>query len=476
MAKIKHFRLRYLSLFSGIEAATVAWDPLGWEPVAFSEVEAFPNAVLAHHYPEVPNLGDITQITEADVAALGPIDIVVFGSPCQDLSVAGQRKGLDGERSHLFFNAMDVVRWARKHCGARWALWENVPGALSSRKGADFGAVVGAMAGTGALDAPKDGWGKEGAAVGPAGMVEWSVLDAQWFGVAQRRRRVFALLDLGDWAYRPPVLLEPESLRGDSAPSREPGEGVAGAATQGVALRGREGGGTAELTGQVQPAIRCGGGGGDKPHALIPFDTTQITSKTNRCQPRDGSPCHPLAAGAHAPAVAYGGGNTTGPVSVSTACNAHSGGRIDFETETFCVQSVTGPVTHALSTCNNGKGSSEDGTGRGVPTVAYDFHGTPCAEMVKRTDVHTPLRARTPGKYENSTVTTVQQGMAVRRLTPRECERLQGFPDDYTAIPWRGKPASGCPDGPRYKALGNSMAVPVVRWIGEKIELSMVAE
>jgi len=374
--------MRFLSLFSGIEAASVAWGPLGWEPVAFSEVEPFPNAVLEHHCPKVPNIGDITQITEADIAALGPIDIVVFGSPCQDLSVAGQRKGFDGERSHLFFNAMDIVRWAQQHGGCRWALWENVPGALSANRGADFGSVVGALAGLDDVETPKDGWGKEGAAVGDYGLVEWSVLDAQWFGVAQRRRRVFALADLGDWPNRPPVLLEREGLRGDSPPSREPGEGVAPT----ISARTQGGGGLGTDT-------ECDG-------ELIPFDTTQVTSKTNRCQPRDGSPCHLLAAGAHAPAVAYGGNNTRGPIDVATACNANGGsGRMDFETETFPVH-----------------------------------------------------------------------GMAVRRLTPREAERLQGFPDSYTAIPWRGKPADQCPDGPRYKALGNSMAVPVVRWIGERIE------
>jgi len=409
--------MRFLSLFSGIEAASVAWGPLGWEPVAFSEVEPFPNAVLERHCPKVPNIGDITQITEADIAALGPIDIVVFGSPCQDLSVAGQRKGFQGERSHLFFHAMDVVRWAQRHGGCRWALWENVPGALSANRGADFGSVVGALAGLDDVETPKDGWGKEGAAVGNHGLVEWSVLDAQWFGVAQRRRRVFALADFGDWPNRPPVLLEPEGLRGDSAPSREPGERAAPT----ISARTKGGGGlgtdtecdgglipqgadcfNGEVTGQVSATLGVAGSpiNSAGPQALVPFDTSQITSKTNRCQPRDGSPCHPLAAGAHAPAVAYGGNNTRGPIDVATACNANGGsGRMDFETETFPVH-----------------------------------------------------------------------GMAVRRLTPREAERLQGFPDSYTAIPWRGKPASECPDGPRYKALGNSMAVPVVRWIGERIE------
>lgn len=216
--------MRYLSLFSGVEAASLAWLPLGWECVAVAEIEPFPCGVLAHHYPDVPNLGDVTKITEAQIRALGHIDLVVFGSPCQDLSLAGQRKGFDGTRSSLFFTAVGIIRWARINNGCRFALWENVYGAFSSNQGRDFAAVVGEMAGLTDVAVPANGWGIEGAAVGALGMLEWSLLDAQHFGVAQRRRRVFALTDFGDWASRPPILLEQESLRGDSAPRREKGE------------------------------------------------------------------------------------------------------------------------------------------------------------------------------------------------------------------------------------------------------------
>lgn len=221
--------MRYLSLFSGIEAATQAWQPLGWECVAVSEIEPFPCAVLEHHYPNVPNLGDVTKITEQQIKDLGQIDLIVFGSPCQNLSVAGNRKGFEGEQSSLFYAAMEIIKYAKRHCKTRFALWENVPGAFSSNKGADFTEVVKHMAGLDDLDTPKNGWGKEGAAVGSNGLLEWSVLDAQWFGLAQRRKRVFAIVDFGDWASRPPILLERESLRGDSAPSRETGEGIAAA-------------------------------------------------------------------------------------------------------------------------------------------------------------------------------------------------------------------------------------------------------
>ena len=219
--------MRFLSLFSGIEAASEAWTPLGWECAAVAEIEPFPNRVLAHRHPGVRNLGDVTKITELDIASLGELDVIIFGSPCQDLSIAGKRKGLEGARSGLFFTAVDIIRWARFWCGARFALWENVPGAFSSNKGRDFAAVVDALSGLDGTPVPPKGWGTEGAAAGPEAMVEWAVLDAQWFGVAQRRRRVFALADFGNWAGREPILLEPESLRGDTAPRREAGEEAA---------------------------------------------------------------------------------------------------------------------------------------------------------------------------------------------------------------------------------------------------------
>lgn len=238
--------MRYLSLFSGIEAATVAWHPLGWEPVGFAEIEPFPCAVLAHHYPEVPNLGSVTDITDERIAALGHIDVVVGGSPCQDLSVAGERNGLAGERSGLFHEQIRIFNAARHFCGARWLIWENVPGAFSSNRSRDFAVVAGSMAGC-RLDVPADGWGTEGVALGEAGLVEWCVLDAQWFGVAQRRRRVFAVLDAGNWEDRPPVLLERDGLRGDSPPRREQGEDIAptirAGAPSGGAGHGAKGGG-----------------------------------------------------------------------------------------------------------------------------------------------------------------------------------------------------------------------------------------
>lgn len=215
--------------------------------------------------------------------------------------------------------------------------------------------------------------------------------------------------------------------------------GVPPAIAYSVALRGRDGGATAELGDDLAGCLRASSGGGDKPHVLapvevLPFDTTQITSPSNYSQPKAGDPCHPLAAGAHPPAVC-----------------------------------VTGAVTHTLKA--EGFDASEDGTGRGQPIVparAYDILGTPASEIAKETEVHTPLRARTPGQFENSTVTMVAHTMAVRRLMPVECERLQGFPDNWTLVPTgkHGKPAA---DGPRYKQCGNSMATRVMRWIGVRV-------
>jgi DNA (cytosine-5)-methyltransferase 1 len=443
--------MRVLSLFSGIEAATVAFAPLGWQVVAVAEIEPFPCAVLAHHYPDVPKLGDVSKITREQVAALGRIDMVCGGFPCQDLSVAGKRKGLkhdDGSstRSGLFFDAMRVVEWANP----RWLLVENVPGMFSSNRGRDFAAVVGEMAGCG-FDVPADGWRNAGVAVGPRGLVEWATLDAQFFGLAQRRNRVFLVRDSGAWADRPPVLLEPESLRGDPAPRREAGQDAAATVAGGARKRGgyshddapmtalavdlqnalltEDLCGTLDAEGQqrgnrghgvlafggnrtggpidVTPALLAQPGSGWKgdfeSETFIAFDTAQVTSAANRSAPKPGDPCHPLAAGAHAPAIAFSAKDHGADATLDLSPTLRAGG-------------------HANSHAN--------------------------ADVMP----------------------AVQQAMTVRRLTPRECERLQGFRDDYTSIPRGGKPAA---DGPRYRALGNSWAVPCVSWIARRIEAAM---
>lgn len=443
--------IRYLSLFSGMEAAHLAWDPLGWECVGVAEIDPAPCALLAHRLPHVPNLGSVTDITDEQIAALGHIDVVIGGSPCQDLSIAGNRAGLAGARSGLFQEQLRIFNAARTFCGARWLVWENVPGAFSSNRGRDFAVVAGALAGC-ELDVPRDGWGNEGVALGPNGLVEWSVLDAQWFGVAQRRRRVFAVLDTGDWAGRPPVLLEPDSLRGDSAPRRETGEGVAGTLTRSAGERGAEDG-----------------------------ERGQLIPEVARC-------------------------DTTGEAK-----------RQDWETCT-----IIPAVAHTLRA--DGFDASEDGTGRGTPLVPVAFdckaggdtalsigevpgtlraaHGGGHAAIAYTTKLHNTasnnagklFEERTTCLDANSPAPALLTPTQVRRLTPRECERLQGAPDDRTLVPLPGRhkarrisknrPAERwhenedgtwsllMADGPRYKMLGNSFAVPVITWIGQRIEIA----
>lgn len=268
----------YGSVCSGIEAATVAWHPLGWKPAFFSEIEAFPRSVLAHHYPETPLHGDFTTIGADDY---GPIDLLVGGTPCQSFSIGGLRKGLADDRGNLalqFFRLADRKR-------PRWLVWENVPGVLSNNSGRSFGSILGALAELGY------GWA-------------YRVLDAQHFGVPQQRPRVIVVGCIAGPASAAAVLFERESFEG-SSPKRSPA---------------------------------------------------------------------------------------------------------------------------VVSVC---------------------------------------ITRRGPGSLDDRE-TYVVEGNAPRHMTPLEIERCFGFPDDYTLVPHRNKPAA---DGPRYKALGNSMAVPVMRWIGERIAM-----
>lgn len=441
--------MRYGSVCSGIEAATVAWHGLGWEPQWFSEIEAFPSAVLAHHYPHVPNLGDMTKIHESEVFRDSAIDLLVGGTPCQSFSVAGLRKGLDDPRGNLALVFLALAERARP----RWVVWENVPGVLSSNGGRDFGAFLGGLAELGY------GWA-------------YRVLDAQYFGVAQRRRRVFVVGHLGDWRRAAAVLFERDSLSGNPAPCREERAGITrgleigpqggrfvdlaptldtrckdgpirnqlGAAViqdvahtlrgegfdasedgtgrgiplvaHGVSLRGRDGGGTAELMHGLSPAIRASSGGGDKPHVLITPDVASCNTT------RHGK----------------------GPDSdVTTTLIAFAQNQRD--------ELRTMEVAGALA--------AEPGM-KQQTYIAFNARQDPTHSA----DVFDPLGTKDTGHGQ-----AMPRG--VRRLTPRECERLQGFPDDYSLIPYRGKAAA---DGPRYKALGNSMAVPCMTWLGKRIQ------
>jgi DNA (cytosine-5)-methyltransferase 1 len=420
--------VRFGSLCSGIEAASVAWNPLGWKAKFLAEIEPFPSAVLAHHYPSVPNLGDITKFKDWPDAN---IDVLCGGTPCQSFSNAGLRAGLDDPRGQLMLTFGAIAAKYRP----RWLVWENVPGVLSSNGGRDFGAFLGLL---GFL-----GYG-----------FAYRVLDAQFVrvdsharAVPQRRQRVFVVGCLGDWRSAAAVLLEREGLRGDSAPRREAGKGVAGALTAGAGMCGASDNGDVSKNGALvalclnahgggrydgesETLIPTTGAGFDVAHSLtgegfdasedgtgrgtplvvantlgshhgnpqldqtlIPFDTTQITSAGNYSNPQPGDPCHPLAATAHAPALAFGWQNAA-------------------------------------------------------------VQGMPCDTISPTLD---------KSKHPATATAT-----AVRRLMPVECLRLQGFPDDYLDITYRGKPAS---DGAKYKAIGNSWAVNVASWVGRRIAM-----
>ena len=391
--------MRYLSVCSGIEAASVAWRPLGWSPVAFSEIEPFPCAVLAHHYPNVPNWGDMTKFNDWPDAT---VDLLCGGTPCQSFSVAGLRKGLDDPRGSLMLTFGAIAAKYRP----RWLVWENVPGVLSSNGGRDFGSFLGML---GQL-----GYG-----------FAYRVLDAQYFGVAQRRRRVFVVGCLGDWRRAAAVLFERHSLSGHPAPRRE-----AGQAAPTIPARSTGGGG-------LGTDFDCDGG-------LIHADPIARCLTTGEGSRQDWETCNFVA---HTLRREGFGASKDGKPHVLTVVHG---------TQDPCVQD---DMAFALGRNNGGEnavlefqpGNLSRGAGSApshevFPTLKAD-HGRGMSDQ----DPH------------------VMAGSAVRRLTPRECERLQGFPDDYTAIPWRGKPADQCPDSPRYKALGNSWAVPVVRWIGERI-------
>jgi DNA (cytosine-5)-methyltransferase 1 len=456
--------MRYLSLFSGIEAASVAWEPLGWKAVAFAQHDPehdyrhgpdFPSAVLAHHYPNVPNLGDVTRIDDLDIAALGPIDIVVGGSPCQDLSSAGNRAGLTGARSSLFHEQVRIFRAARRYCGARFLLWENVPGAFSSNAGRDFAVVVGAMAGLadGDVTVPPKGWGNEGVIAGPQGLVEWAVLDAQHFGVAQRRRRVFALLDAGDWSRRPPVLTQQSRLRGDSPTRPGPRQDVA------PSLAGGTGGGGGHQYRQkgnehavvIAPDVaRCVA---TREGSSQDWETTTMVAHSRRADGFDasedetgrGTPLVPCVAG-------------------TLKANNGGGGFGSDPSETF----VPVAFSAQMSVPQTDFDMRQTLQAKNPMAVAFDMAQITSATNRSRAEPSAPA-----GTMSKASAMHVETPMQVRRLTPRECERLQGFQDDYTLVPHRGKVAA---DGPRYKALGNSMAVPVMRWIGEWIDVAVVLE
>jgi len=498
--------IEFGSVCSGIEAASVAWYRLGWRAAWLAEIDAFPAAVLAHHYPDIPNLGDMTKIARA--VLLGDVtapDVLVGGTPCQAFSVAGLREGLGDELGQLtlaYVRLLDAIDYVRRRGGRAPAIcvWENVHGVLSDKTNA-FGCLLAGLAGEDVeLLPPGKKWANAGCVFGPTRTVAWRVFDAQYFGVAQRRRRVFVVASARKGFNPATVLFEWDGVRRDSAPSREARQDVAGTVTASlgarcgvpdggdtpgflqpvastgdvshclnaggmgrqdfetetlitqartVSLRGRDGGGTSELGGDIATCLRASTGGGDKPYVLAPiaFDSRQDPVTSDHV---------------------FGALGSSSP-----------------QAQAVC---ITGDITHTLKA--EGFDASEDGTGRGQPIIAEAYSICLGSDPINARELAQPMTCR------NGDPGTVATGMAVRRLTPVECERLQGFPDNYTFVPdwngWRAMDASETPescraeglevrqtkkgkwrvkdvDGPRYKALGNSMCVDVMNWIGVRI-------
>jgi len=561
--------VKYLSVCSGIEAASKAWEPIGWKPVAFSEIEPFPSAVLKHHWPEVPNLGDMSKYEQWNISS-GTVDLLVGGTPCQSFSVAGLRQGLKDPRGNLMLTYLAIAERLKP----RWLVWENVPGVLSSNGGKDFGSFLGALGELG---------------------YEWAyrVLDAQWFGVAQRRRRVFVVAHLGEGNLAAKVLFESESVRRDTAPSREARKGIAANVAPSLTAsndpsRSPQ---SSEVTQQVNSVLEAsafrklsfgeysddgsastmmakdykdatdlvaspividraafnqGENAQYKPHiahsetmdslvargphaVAIPIHDQATRNAGKRGDKQDGKgnglgvgklgdPCPTLTKGdKHAIAFAFDSlsSNSMKSKNPISGCNqvdlsktldtsrgldpsCNQGGIAVLYENHPSDSRVTGPHDVAPSCVSRygtgggnvplvqeaiafepGIATREGNESRFVkelsPTLRKEMGDNQVAVAVDTynqclQDKAVPIRSTASDVCHTGGVINPADRMAVRRLTPRECERLQGFPDDHTMIPWRNKPADQCPDGPRYKALGNSMAVPCMAWIGKRID------
>jgi DNA (cytosine-5)-methyltransferase 1 len=411
-----------------MEAASVAWEPLGWKAVGFSEIEPFPCAVLKHRFPNTPNYGSLTEYQSWPLQP-GSIDLLVGGTPCQSFSVAGLRKGLADPRGNLalvFLGLADKLK-------PRWIVWENVPGVLSSDGGRDFGSFLGALEQLGY------GWA-------------YRVLDAQYFGVPQRRRRVFVVASLGGRDVAASVLLEPKSVCWHPAPRRKKGQATAADAGAGV-----EAGSPIVLD---RASFNQGQNAQYEPHIeqtmgdhsfligeAITFQPGNLRREAGADPSTTTTTTLKASAGDQMPHVAH-------PIAGFKWHQGAQAGSIGY-VEGQCPTITTDKAPAVIH-----------------PTVPLDGMNLlsrlgPCGEnhSMQNFDNGDPSFTLRKGGMQHGVLTP----MAVRRLTPIECERLQGFPDNWSQIPWKGKPADQCPDGPRYKCAGNSMAVPVMRWIGEQI-------
>jgi DNA (cytosine-5)-methyltransferase 1 len=451
---------------------------LGWTPLAFAEIDAFPCAVLAHHYPDVPNHGDVTGFDWADYR--GRCDMVVGGSPCQSFSVAGLRGSLSDDRGNLALAYCKIVH----AIDPTYALYENVPGILNTKDNA-FGCLLAGLVGEDdALTPPAymgTKWPNAGAIAGPARTAAWRVLDAQFFGVAQRRRRVFVLTvrGSGNWTCAEALFPLSDGMPWDIAPSRETGSRIAASLTRGADSSGKGGYAGRRREDDFKVVVNCVDahmGGGD------PDDNA---AQANHLVPAmTGGGCY------------WNGEQVTDTLDTSKLVKQQMMPEKDRFAAVLVPQggSFSSDVTHALRA--DGFDASEDGTGRGTPLVPITFGGQMSTPQVDH-DLSQTLQRKNPqavafqergraggrsvesqtdlayslnaphGGRRRQEMNVATPTMAVRRLTPAECLKLQGFPPDYLDITYRGKPAA---DGPKYRATGNSMCVNVVRWIGERID------
>lgn len=512
----------YGSVCSGIEAATQAWHPLGWKPAFFSEIEKFPSEVLAHHYGSnmtdethsangVPNYGDMTGFKEwpdHDQNSTKPIDVLVGGTPCQSFSIAGLRKGLSDPRGNLMLTYLSIARRYQP----KWVVWENVPGVLSSFSGAPEDEDIENTGWEGVEESDFASFlrGLEECGYSPA----WRVLDAQFTrtcgfeqAVPQRRRRLFVVGYLGDWRRAAAVLFDGESMSGNPAPRRETGQAIASETGRSVA------GGSHWNGSDVHPSLNQSNNEGG-----IGQSNQELFS-----QGGSGLVAAPVASTLNA---AFGNKLGLEDQHVNAGCPLFVAHTLLGKSNDSHAADLETYVAHTLK--GEGFDASEDGTGRGTPIVpvafnaredtevtgdrtgslsaslpqsqavafsSKDFGGdavegvSPTLRAANSNESHQNAGAPPAVAYNNcvdvsdtiavganqttgfkSPEVVANDNYAVRRLTPKECERLQGFPDNFTQIPRGKKTAEQCPDGPRYKALGNSMAVNVMRYLGERIQ------
>ena len=438
--------MNYLSVCSGVEAASVAWKGLDWNPLAFSEIEKFPSEVLQHHYPNVKNLGDMTKYKEWNFGKES-VDLVVGGTPCQSFSVAGLRKGMEDPRGNLALTFCAILDKFRP----KWFVWENVPGVLSSNKGRDFGSFLGAVA--------ELGYG-----------ASYRVLDAQNFGVPQRRRRVFVVGHLGDWRPSAEVLFESESLSWDSDKSRKKRKDSASIPKGSTRVQGK--GVATPLLHQDHIDALCArdykglnSDSLDKKAIVEVFENHPQDSRVTEM----GDTCHSVTA-----RWGTGGGNVPFALAENTIGRQPlNGGNGNGFTEDGPMYTLNATGVHGVAHgfepgIAKREGNPSRFTEEKSPTLRANMGDNQVAVAV---DVYnqaidgdvTATVTSAVGGTNTSGPKIMNNNMAVRKLTPVECERLQGFPDNYTNI------KENCPDGHRYKAMGNSMAVPVMRWIGERI-------